>query len=208
VGAPEITIVDVVQSQEHEKHLYTCLASFTRARRYKKRVRYLEDVVERGLRKEVLFMDGDAVGMIEYAPADASAYPIRGAGVWVMNCVWVLRRAKGRGLGRKLMRRMLERAEHAAGFATIALEGHYSPWLRLGHMEYLGFRSIDSRRMRHKVKRPEVRFRVHLMWMPLREGAEPPAMDWDALLRGVDFCIAHPLYHAESLGLEGVFEAC
>ncbi len=208
MGAPEIKIVDVVQSQEHEKHLYTCLDSFTRARRYKKRVRYLEDAVEKGLRKEIILMDGDAVGMIEYAPAEASAYPIRGAGVWVMNCVWVLRRAKGRGLGKKLMRRMLETYGSEASRVPRPLEGHHSPWLRLGHMEYLGFRSIDSRRMRHKVKRPEVCFRVHLMWMPLRDGAEPPAMDWDALLRGVDFCIAHPLYHAESLGLEEVFEVC
>jgi GNAT superfamily N-acetyltransferase len=155
-------------------------------RRYRKRARYLDEASVGGLRKEVLFMDRDAVGMIEYAPASFSAYPISGDGVWVMNCIWVLRRAKGHRFGKMLMRRMLETAEDATGFATVALEGHKSPWLKLPQMEYLGFRSVDSRMMHHKVKWPEICFRVHLMWMPLKEGADPPVMDWKGLLRGVE----------------------
>jgi len=55
---------------------------------------------------------------------------------------------------------------------------------------------------------PEVCFETHLMWMPMEDGAEPPAMNWEELLKGVDFCIAPPLYNAESLGLEVVFEEC
>jgi hypothetical protein len=46
------------------------------------------------------------------------------------------------------------------------------------------------------------------MWMPLGENSEPPVMDWGEMLRGVDFCIAHPLYRAERLGLEVIFEEC
>jgi GNAT superfamily N-acetyltransferase len=207
VDAPDIKIVDAIRDPELGKFLYKCLAPITH-RPYRKRTRYYEGAVPGGLGKEVLFLDGAAVGMIEYAPVGASGYPISGEGVWVMNCVWVLRRAKGHRLGRMLMGRMLEAAEGASGFATIALEGHHSPWLRLPQMEYLGFRSIDSMRMRHRVKWPEVCFRTHLMWMPLGEGSEPPVMDWGEMLRGVDFCIAHPLYRAERLGLEAAFEEC
>lgn len=46
------------------------------------------------------------------------------------------------------------------------------------------------------------------MWMPLREGAGEPTMDWERLSRGVDFCIAHPLYRAERLGQENALEIC
>jgi len=46
------------------------------------------------------------------------------------------------------------------------------------------------------------------MWMTLAEDAAPPRMDWEEILKGVDFCIAHPLYRAESLKLEKVFEFC
>ncbi len=207
MGHPNIRFIDAVRDPEGERYLYKCLAPHP-YRRYRKRAHYLEKAVEGGLRKEVLLLEGDAVGMIEYAPAEVSAYPVSGPGVWVMNCIWVLRRAKGHRFGRMLMGRMLEAAEDAEGFATIALDGHTSPWLRLRHMEFLGFRSIDSRRMRHKVKRPEVCFETHLMWMPLEEGAEKPTMNWAEMLKGVDFCIAHPLYRAERLCLEVIFEEC
>ena len=214
MNKPNVQIVDVIQELKSHKpsdkvirFLYKCLAPHP-FRKYRKRDRYLDEAAPKGLRKEILFMDGDAVGQIEYAPAEASAYPISGHEVYVMNCIWVLRRAKNHGFGRMLMKGMVNKICNAAGIATIALEGHPSPWLRLPHMEYLGFRSLDSARMRHKVKHRDVCFRTHLMWMPLRANAEPPEMDWKALLRGVDFCIAHPLYRAERLGLEEIYEEC
>jgi GNAT superfamily N-acetyltransferase len=207
VDDPKVEFVEVIGTHGYEEYHYTCLTAMTK-RHYRKRAQYLEWALPRGLQKEVLFVDDDAVGMIEYSPAGASAYPISGTGVWVVNCIWVLRRAKGHRYGKALMNRMIDSLEDAGGLATIALEGHPSPWLRLWQIEYLGFRSINSRTMRHKVKRPETCFRTHLMWMPLAEDAAPPRMDWEEILKGVDFCIAHPLYRAERLKLEKVFEFC
>ncbi len=177
-------------------------------RRYRKRFEYLAEAIGKGLRKHVLFMDGEAVGMIEYAPPDASPYPIDGEGVVVMSCVWVLSRAAGRGFGKTLVEGVREDARDAAGFASIALDGHPSPWLRLSHMERLGFTSIDSRRMRHRVKKPEQCFEVHLMWMPLSRYTSELEMNWHEMLRGVDYCIGHPLYRAESHGLVEPLEFC
>lgn len=207
MGSPNIEIIDVIRVPGGEQYLYKCLAPHP-FKWYRKRAKYLEEAILRGLRKEILLLDGSAVGMIEHAPAEASGYPISGPGVWVMNCIWVLRRAKGHKFGKMLMGRMLGAAKDSEGFATIALDGHPSPWLRLRHMEYLGFHSIDSMRIRHKVKRPEVCFTIHLMWMPTVEAAKPPAIDWDEMMKGIDFCIAHPLYNAEGLGLEVIFEEC
>lgn len=208
MAAPEIRVVDVTRNKEYERHLYGCLASFTRTRRHRKRAEYLAEAVGRGLRKHVLFMDGDPVGMIEYAPAEASPYPIDGEGVVVMSCIWVLKRAAGRGFGKTLLKVMLEEARDAAGFASIALDGHPSPWFRLSQMECLGFTSIDSRRMRHRVKKPDQCFEVHLIWMPLNGEAHEPEMRWREMLKGVDYCIGHPLYHAESHGLVEPLEFC
>lgn len=151
MGVPEIRLIDATTSPDGEKYLYSCLAPLA-FRRYRKRAQYLEAAIRGGFRKEVLLMDGDAVGIIEYAPAPVSAYPISGPGAWAMNCIWVLRRAKGLRFGKMLVGRMIGAAKEANGFATVALEGHWSPWLRLNEMEYLGYRSIDSRLMRHRVK--------------------------------------------------------
>lgn len=202
-----VTIIDAIDEPEYVRYLYKCISPMP-YRRYRKRRSYLQWAIPKGLRKEILLFDGDVVGQIEYAPAEASGYPIRGDGIWVMNCIWVLRRAGGRGLGRRLIERMLGVIGDASGVATIALEGHHSPWLKLEHMEYLGFRTLGFRRMRHRLKRREICFRVHLMWMPLRSRSAKPEMDWGEMLRGVDFCLAHPLYRAESWGLDVVYEPC
>ncbi len=214
MNTPNTQILNVVQelksaipSEKYIRYLYKCLAPHP-YRRYCKRAQYLEEAAPKGLRKEILLVDGDAVGQIEYSPAEVSAYPISGDDVYVMNCIWVLRRAKGHRFGRMLVERMIEGVGKAAGIATIALEGHPSPWLKRTHMEYLGFRPLRSRKMRHKTKRRDVCFDVYLMWMPLREDAGPPKMDWEAMLRGVDFCIAHPLYKAERFGHEEIYEKC
>ena len=63
-------------------------------RKYKNRRRYLESAIPRGFRKKMLFFNRVAVGQIEYAPAEASGYPICDGNVVVLNCIWVLRKAK------------------------------------------------------------------------------------------------------------------
>ena len=76
-------------------------------------------------------------------------------------------------------------------------------------MEWLGFKTIDSVRMRHKVKRRDVCFENHLMWMPRTENVTPPSWDTDKPLERVNFCLAHPLYHPETLkGMEKIYERC
>lgn len=119
--------------------------------------------------KKILFFKGVAVGQIEYAPVEVSGYPIIGEGIVVMHCIWVLRKAKGHRFGKRLM--VIMRGEHddAEGFATIALESHWSPWLRKEQMEYLGFKSIASIKVTHKKKHRGEGFKIYLMWLPNRK---------------------------------------
>ncbi|MCD6479919.1 hypothetical protein J7L65_03960 [Candidatus Bathyarchaeota archaeon] len=200
-----VEIMDVVGRAEFERFLWRCISPMP-YRRYRRRGEYLE----RAIPSE----KGDSIPPRRcrrpdrVCAAGGLGLPDKWRGIWVMNCIWVLRRAGGRGLGRMLMNRMLRNIGEAAGVATIALEGHHSPWLKLRQMEYLGFKSIDHRRLRHRVKRRDVCLTLHLMWMPLRPGAKPPEMDWAEMLRRVDFCLAHPLYRAESWSLDVVYEPC
>jgi len=73
-------------------------------------------------------------------------------------------------------------------------------------MERLGFKSIDSIEVRHKVKHRERRFKIHLMWLPASKTANPPKWDRRRLLTGVSFCLAHPLYNPESLRMAEIME--
>jgi len=95
----KIEIIDIIKKSEYEKYLYKCLAPMP-FRKYKKRHNYLETAVPKGFHKKLLIFDGKVVGQIEYAPVEVSGYPVMGDNIIVMNCMWVLRRAKGHNFGK------------------------------------------------------------------------------------------------------------
>jgi len=192
----KVKIIDITRNSEYEKYLYRCLAPMP-FRKYKKKQKYLESAIPKGFHKKLLLLNDEVVGQIEFAPAETSGYPIKGENIIVMNCIWVLRRAKGHNLRKFLLRDMIENEKNAAGFATIALENHWSPWLKKEQMEKLGFRSIDAITVEHKTKHVGECFQIHLMWLPQARNAKLPTWDKRKLLEGEEFCMAHPLYHPE-----------
>jgi len=193
----QVKIIDVTHRDEYENYLYRCLAPMP-FRKYKYRREYLEKAVPKGLHKKLLILEGQVVGTIEYVPAESSGYPIAGRKIIVMNCVWVLRKAKKRNFGRLLLQDMVKSAKGASGFATIALEEHWSPWFRKDQIERLGFKSIDSIEVTHKAKHKDQAFKIHLMWMPSTETAKPPSWNRQKILEGETFCMAHTLYRPQS----------
>jgi len=199
----EITIVDITKNSKCEKYLYRCLAPIP-FRKYRKRQKYLETAIPKGFHKKLIILNREIVGQIEYAPAEASGYPIKGDKVIVMNCIWVLRKAKGHNLGKQLLNSMMKSEKNAASFVTIALENHWSPWMKREQMEKLGFQPLDSVKVRHKTKHKGQRFKIYLMWLPTTKNAKPPSWDKAKVLEGVDFCLAHPLYHPEKPNLKEI----
>lgn len=73
-------------------------------------------------------------------------------------------------------------------------------------MEQLGFKPIDFVDVKHKAKHTDRCFKIYLMWLPMNEKSSPPKWDKHTLLEGVSFCLAHPLYNAESLGMAEILE--
>jgi hypothetical protein len=204
----EARILDITEKGEYEKYIYRCLAPMPFIK-YKRRREYLAAAILRGFHKKLLIFDEEGVGQIEYAPAEASGFPISGDNIIVMNCIWVLRKAKGHNFGKQLFADMVKSKKDADGFATIALENHWSPWMKKWQMEKLfGFKSIDSIDVMHKLKHKEECFRIHLMWLPNTPDSKPPFWDKSKLLEGVDFCMAHPLYHPEKVSQKEIFEKC
>ena len=102
-----------------------------------------------------------------------------------------------RDLGRLLVKHMVKGERKAAGFATIALENHWSPWFKKDQIERLGFKSVSSIDLAHKTKHKDHVFRVHLMWMPTPEKAKVPNWSKQEFLEGETFCTAHPLYRPQ-----------
>ena len=221
----EVEIVDAAENPEYEGYLYRCLfhsrkdtyGDHFRRRRsafYDHRREYLKRAIPKGFHKKMLIFEGDQAGTIEYAPAEGSGLPINGDNVVVMNCIWVHRKAQGRGFGKRLLRAMVEAERGASGFATIALENYWGGYFKKSEMESLGFESVKSVRVRHKTKNRERCFGLHLMWLPMIKGSKLPTWDESKLLQGVYFCRGHSLFHDRHLTphqrheLKEVLEKC
>ncbi|MCW4019611.1 MAG: hypothetical protein NWF14_00050 [Candidatus Bathyarchaeota archaeon] len=193
----DVEIVDVTFGGGYEGFPHRCLTPMT-FRKYRRRHEYLEAAIPQSFRKKILVWKGEVVGQIEYAPPNASYYPIQGKAIIVMNCIWVLRKAKGHRFGTLLLKETLKDEKGISGVATIGLEGHWSPWLKKDQLKNLGFQPIDSFRVSHKIKHKGESFTVYLMWLSRRKDAQPPTWDKKRLLEGVYWCLAHPLYHSQT----------
>ena len=203
----KVKIIDITEKSQFENRLYRCLASAP-FRKYRNRRVYIDEGILRGFHKKLLTLNGDIVGTIEYSPAEVSGFPIKGNGVVVMNCIWVLRRAKGHNFGKKLLKSMQRSEKEAAGFATLAFKNHWSPWMKKDQMERLGFNAVVSLRIRNKSQQKDQCFSVFLMWIPQDKNAEPPKWNTKKLLEGVTFCMGHPLYRPQGSKLKEIFEKC
>jgi len=189
-------IIDITKVSEYEKHLHRCLVD--PFRRYNKRQEYLEKAIPKGFHKKLLIFDGEIVGQIEYAPAEVSYYPIMHDNAIAMNCIWVLRKAKGHNFGKLLLRDMTKSEKDAADFTTIALEDHRSPWFKKWQMKKSGSKPLDSIKVTHKTKHKGRAFSTYLMWVPTTENAKSPKWKKEKFLEGITFCTAHPLYHPQT----------
>lgn len=215
----DIKIIDVTNNPDFKKFLYTCLfhvrkesPPYDYSAKFKERHDYLEFAIPRGYHMKMLFWKGDHVGMIEYAPVEASGLPIIGKDIVVMNCIWVQRKAKGHNFGNKLLEEMKLNEKQATGFATIGLENYWMIWMQKTQMERLGFTSIKSIKLRHKTYRTERCFKLHLMWMPIKTTAVPPEWNNSKIFKGVTCCASHPLYWGrygiKKLNLLEIYEKC
>jgi hypothetical protein len=201
----ETRIIDISKASEYQKYLYKCLVG-PQSKWYKKRIEYLKEAIPKGFHKKLLMLSDKVVGQIEYSPAEVSYYPIAGDNVIVLNCIWVLRKAKGHNFGKQLLEDMTTSEKTAHSFATIALENHWSPWFKKEQMEKLGFTPLDSIKVRHKLKYKEKVFSIYLMWKPNTEDAKPPKWNRQKVLEGITQCIAHPLYHPQTYEPKQILE--
>lgn len=217
IDSRKIDIIDVTDDPGLERFLYRCILhskvdSLINAPylKHRERSEYLRFAIPKGFRKKVLFLEGDHIGMIEYAPVEASGLPIVGKNIIVMNCIWVHRKARGLNLGKRLMKEMMETEKQVAGFATLALEDYWMIWMRKSEIEKLGFMSIESTRLKHKTYHIEKSFKMHLMWLPVTKNERRPAWDKSKLLEGVRFCPYHPIYRErygiKKLNVQEIYE--
>lgn len=214
-----IEIIDITNKPEYKHLLVGCI--FHRKKEIQlqelingnpERVRYLESAIPKGLHTKILFWKGDYAGMIEYGPPEAAGLPISGENIIIMNCIWIHRKVQGQSFGKMLIDDVIKSEEQAGGFATLALEDYWMVWIQKWMIEHLGFRSIDSIKLKHKTYKKGQCFKVHLMWRPISDNVTPPTWNKFQLLYGINYCHHHPIYWGKygcaKSGLTEIHEKC
>ena len=101
------------------------------------------------------------VGMIEFAPIEDSPFPVAGSNLLHINCVWVLPRFQGRGIGEELLQSCVQEAKRR-GMKGVSVVANDNPLVMpLSFFYKQGFRSADHKR------------NEELMWMII-EPSPPP----------------------------------
>lgn len=112
----EIEILDVNASNVDEVGFF-CAMSKPQSAGYQEKLAWVKDRFSEGLRIKLIRSGGR--GFIEYMPGKMAWRGIEGPGFMVIHCLWVVGRAKGKGLGLALLKACLRDAR-AAGMHGVA----------------------------------------------------------------------------------------
>ncbi len=113
---------------------------------YRNKTEWLEEEMIHGLRHTLLLdSEGEAVGGIEYAPAERAWKPVETSGYFVIDCIYIMKKdVKGSGHGARLLEACVEDAREsgASGVVGIARKGSWMPDGRV--FEGAGFERVDT----------------------------------------------------------------
>ncbi len=162
-------IIDL--SEEHNNLYFCCLedwsAEIKEAGDHKKN--WYAKMKEKGLRVKLATDENGVVGgMIQYLPVEYSMF--RGAGLYVVLCIWVHGHKQGRGnfQNRGMGKALLQAAEEDVkmlGAKGLAAWGLILPFfMKASWFRRQGYKSVDRQGI------------MRLMWKPFTGDAVPPSM--------------------------------
>jgi len=134
-------MIDVTADNIDEAGFF-CYMSKKKSEGYQRKLRWLKDRFAEGMRIKLLVLPER--GFIEYIPAEYAWRAVRAEDYFLIHCLWVVGRSKGRGLGSFLIESCLADAERAAkrGVAMVTSEKVWLSGRRI--LEKQGFTCVDT----------------------------------------------------------------
>jgi GNAT superfamily N-acetyltransferase len=138
-----MNIIDVNKENVSETGFF-CYMSKRRSDGYGRKLRWLQEGFNEGLKMKMLDLQLGGRGFIEYMPGESAWRAVNAEGYMVIHCIWVAGQSKGKGYATLLLRECLEDARklQMKGVAVLTSEGN---WL-VGHRFFLkhGFEPVDE----------------------------------------------------------------
>jgi ribosomal protein S18 acetylase RimI-like enzyme len=136
-------IIDVT-ADNVEKTGFFCLMSRRKSEGYQRKLRWLHERFDEGLRIKMLDLSEGGRGFIEYIPGEYAWRPVEASGYLFIHCLWVVGKSKGNGYAKLLLRECLADANRcgAQGVAMVTSEGNWLVGKKL--LLNRGFKSVDQ----------------------------------------------------------------
>jgi ribosomal protein S18 acetylase RimI-like enzyme len=135
-------IIDVT-ADNVEKTGFFCLMSRRKSEGYQRKLRWLHERFDEGLRIKMLDLSEGGRGFIEYIPGEYAWRPVEASGYLFIHCLWVVGKSKGNGYAKLLLRECLADANRcgAQGVAMVTSEGNWLVGKKL--LLSRGFKSVN-----------------------------------------------------------------
>jgi GNAT superfamily N-acetyltransferase len=115
---------------------------------YQLKIDWVKERFGEGMKYKILVdADGNALGAIEYIPAEYAWRPVKADGYLFIHCIYIMKKnAQGKGYGMQLVNACIEdaRSQGKYGVAVIARKGSWMAGFSL--FEKLGFKVYESAR--------------------------------------------------------------
>ena len=138
-----MNIVEVVRENVAEKGFF-CYMSKRKSEGYQRKLKWLRDRFDEGLKIKMLDLRRGGRGFIEYIPGEFAWRAVNAEEYMFVHCIWVAGKSKGKGYATLLLNECMKDAERTGmkGVAALASEGN---WL-VGKKFFLkhNFEAVDS----------------------------------------------------------------
>jgi len=137
-----LDIIEVNKENVSEKGFF-CYMSKRKTAGYQRKLKWLKDRFDEGLRIKMLSLKQGGRGFIEYIPGEYAWRAVNAKGYMFIHCIWVAGKSKGKGYGSLLLNESIKDAKKAGmkGVAMMTSEGNWLVGKRF--LQKNGFESVD-----------------------------------------------------------------
>lgn len=112
----------------------------------KRRINWLRNMYKKGSVVKIASIDGDQVGFLHIMPIEICPWGPIGRDLMVIPCLTVMRKAKGRGIGRALINSAEEETRHQRRQGIIIIGYYHNRWfMPAPFFEKCGFSMIERK---------------------------------------------------------------
>jgi len=133
-----------VNKENVSKTGFFCYMSKKKTEGYQRKLRWLQDRFDEGIKIKMLNLRQGGRGFIEYIPGEYAWRAVNAKEYMLVHCIWVAGKSKGKGYGSLLLNECIKDAKEAGmkGVAMVTSEGNWLVGKKF--LQKNGFESADQ----------------------------------------------------------------